>query len=543
MASQPLVMSDPRMVAEFVRQSEFKGLTEKRFAVPPDYAALLFVNGELKDAFKGGHFSVGGVMTSLKSIIGGSSHVGMLLADLKPFQVKFAVQGTSRDQISIAGVATFELQVNPDKPSNILGMMHGVNRAAADKLGPGRRALSRDDILVRMQPHLTDRVVEAGLSRMDAADIRGNVGFQNKLQADFMEEVERIFGSLGLLINSVSLEWAANEAEAEAFARAEAERAEDRADFELANLRRQIERQDDAFEFQIKSELEKAKLQSATEDELERLALESQVALIDTREAHERRQELELIEHEVLTLRKERTARFENEIAETDHRETLLRKMAKHKEFERQAAELDAQQVSRMRKDEAFTQQDIDQRVQQQQFDNIERMQAAERVQIEFEARMRILEADAEGKRRTDEKALDAKSKIDMINALKGQSAEVIMAINAGLSPEVANVLVEQARAKAEGDSGAKVMSVMQQMVDAATNSQIRSEEQARAMFKMGMDGAANVAQGNGASGGGSGTGTQSSASADAQIECPKCSRMISSTARFCIGCGMQLRT
>ena len=29
MASQPLVLSDPRMVAEFVRQSEFKGITER----------------------------------------------------------------------------------------------------------------------------------------------------------------------------------------------------------------------------------------------------------------------------------------------------------------------------------------------------------------------------------------------------------------------------------------------------------------------------------------------------------------------------------
>lgn len=542
MASQPLVLSDPRMVAEFVRQSEFKGITEKRFAVPPDYAALLFVNGELKDAFKGGHFSVGGLMNALKGVIGGSSHVGMLLADLKPFQIQAAFAGTTRDQVRVAGVATVEMQVNPDKPSNILGMMHGVSRSAEDKLGPGRRALSRDDILARMRPHLTDRVVEAGIGRMDANDLRGNIAFQDKLQADFMTEIERVFGDVGLLVNSVSFEWAANEVEAAEMGRAEAERAEDRADFELEQLKRRVERQDDAFEFQLKSDVERARLQSAAEDELERLALESQVSLVDARQGHERRQELELLEHEIRTLQAERTARFENEIAEADQQETLTRKMARLKEFQRDIARLDAEQINRMRKDEAFTQQDIDQRVQQQQLDNIERMQAMERTQIEFETKLKILEGDAAHRREIDHKTADAKGKLDMINALKGQSAEVILAINSGLSPEVANVLVEQARAKAEGESGAKVMAVMQQMVDAATSSQVRSEEQARAMFQMGMAGAANVAQGTGASGGGSGGGTLSSAPVAAEVECPKCGRANDAKARFCVGCGNKLR-
>ena len=51
MASQPIILSDPRVLAEFMRQSEFQSFFEKRFAVPPDYAALLFKNGELIDAF------------------------------------------------------------------------------------------------------------------------------------------------------------------------------------------------------------------------------------------------------------------------------------------------------------------------------------------------------------------------------------------------------------------------------------------------------------------------------------------------------------
>jgi len=533
------------MVAEFVRQSEFKGLTEKRFAVPPDYAALLFVNGELKDTFKGAHFSVGGLVNALKGVVGGSQHVGMLLADLKPFRIDMGFRGLSRDKFEVAGVASLEIQVNPDQPSNILGMMHGVGRAASDKQGPGRLALSKDDIAARIRPHLTDRVVEEGFSRMDAEDIRGNRGFQDKLQADFMAEVERVFGSLGLLINAVSFEWAANEAEAQAMARAEAEREDERADFELEQLKRAIARQDDAFEFQLTSQIDRAKLQLASEDELERLALDSQIGLIDAREAHQRRQELELIEHEIRTLEKERTARFNNEIAEADQKETLTRKLAKLKEFEREIAELDAQQLNRMRKDEAFTQQDIDQRIQQQQIENISRMQAMERTQHEFEVKMRVLEADAASQRELAGQGAETKGKIDMINALKGQSAEVIMAINAGLSPEVANVLVEQARAKADGESNAKVMSVMQQMVDAATSSQVRSEEQARAMFQMGMAGAGDVAQGVGTRGAGGEAVSDGRAPAAAQgdVECSSCGRMNDAKNRFCIGCGHQLRS
>src|SRR3990167_284643 len=213
MPSEPVVLSDPRMLAEFMRQSEFKAFFEKRFAVPPDYAALLFKNGQLIDAFKGGHFSVGGVVDKLKGIFGGSTHIGMMIADLKPFSVQTALKALSKDKIEIAGVATLELQVDPDKPSNILGMMHGVTRSGSDPETPGRKALSKADVLDRIRPHLSDRVFEAAIGRMNAAEIRGTTGLQDKVQADIMLEVERIVGDLGLIVRAVSLEWAMNTAE------------------------------------------------------------------------------------------------------------------------------------------------------------------------------------------------------------------------------------------------------------------------------------------------------------------------------------------
>lgn len=541
MASQPLVLSDPRMVAEFVRQSEFKGITEQRFAVPPDYAALLFVNGELKDTFKGGHFSVGGLMNALKGIIGGSQHVGMLLADLKPFQIEAEFEGVTRDHVETMGKLTVEMQVNPDHPSNILGMMHGVTRGASDEKGPGRKALSRLDIYNRMAEHMLVRVFQETLSRVDAEDLRGNAGVQDKIQADMMAEIERIFGNLGLLVNAVTVNFAKNEVEAEAMRRAKETREDEAADFELARLKRQIERNDDAFEFQLKSDIDKAKLQSAAEDELERLALDSQVALLDARTEHERRQAIEALGHEIKMLRSERVARFENEIAEADQVETLTRKMKKRRELELEIDELEAKHTHAMKKAGAFNQADIDAHIQRQQHEHLKRMQELDHQNREFDVKLRIMEAKAQSDIVNAGKKTDQDGKIDQIKALRGLSAAEIKAITAGLSPDVAKVLVEEARAQAEGASNAKVMEVMQQMVDAATASQIRSEQQARDMFAMGMAGTANVAQGKGHQAQ-PGIPTSDAAPAPAEIECPKCGRKSPATSRFCMGCGNQLR-
>ncbi|MEE2877694.1 MAG: hypothetical protein VX593_01695, partial [Pseudomonadota bacterium] len=225
MASQPLVLTDPDLLAEFVRESEFKTFFEKRFATPPDLEALLFRNGELIDTYKGAHFSVGGLANGLKRVIGGSSHVALMLADLKPFQVHLPVRGLSKDKVEIEGLATLELQLDPDKPANILGLMSGVTRNEAgreesDYASAGRKSLSRLDVLERIAPHFSDRVFEAAVGRVNASDIRGERGLQDKIQADMMHEAKRVCGDLGVLVRAVSVEWAINEVEREAFAKA-----------------------------------------------------------------------------------------------------------------------------------------------------------------------------------------------------------------------------------------------------------------------------------------------------------------------------------
>ena len=541
MPSEPVVLSDPRMLAEFMRQSEFKAFFEKRFAVPPDYAALLFKNGQLIDAFKGGHFSVGGVVDKLKGIFGGSTHIGMMIADLKPFSVQTALKALSKDKIEIAGVATLELQVDPDKPSNILGMMHGVTRSGSDPETPGRKALSKADVLDRIRPHLSDRVFEAAIGRMNAAEIRGTTGLQDKVQADIMLEVERIVGDLGLIVRAVSLEWAMNTAEIEAMERADADRRQTALDHRLEIIKREIEREQDATEFSLKSEVDIAKLQNASEDELKLMALNSEITFLDAREGAKRRQELEALGHEIKTLEIERKARFEDSLATASNATDLLEIRKRQAAVERDIALIQQNQADQMRKSGAFTEVEITAAVQAQQADHIARLQQIEIQANEAEANLAIRLSGATTQNEIAVLDAKARSKANEIGAFKSMSPEQILAINAGLSSDVAQVLAEQARAK--GASSSETMAAMREMVEAATAAQIRSEAQARDMFRMGMEGAVGVAHGAGGKEGGAPASSGSSQASASTIECAKCSAVNLAKANFCKQCGHKLRT
>ncbi len=538
MSSQPIILSDPRMLAEFMRQDEFKAFFEKRFAVPPDYAALLFKNGELIDAFKGGHFSVGGIADRLKSLIGGSTHVSMLIADLKPFQVQTVLKSTSRDKIDIAGVLTLELQVNPDKPSNILGMMHGVTRAASQDNTPGRKALAKADILARIRAHLVDRVFEAILGQVDAVAIRGNISLQDKLQADILKEVERIVGDLGLIVRSTSVEWNQNSEEAAEQARMDAERQQRDLDFKIELAKRQAERQKDATEFRIETDLDIARLENAKEDELQRLTMESEIRFADARQNNQRRQEVEELEHQIKVLERERKFKFEEALA-TAQNATELR------EFQKTQLQLDVEMdaikglhLQEMKKSDAFSEAEITALVQRQAREHISELQEIEMRGDRIRSEIKRLEKQQE----FDEEERKRQHELNLLKHKKDMTPEQLLAAQAGLSPSVANVLAEQARASGAGQE--QTMALMREMVEAATAAQIRTEAQALEMTKISMQGAVGVAEG---AGGGTASARVSPPAATAtepvMIDCPKCSTPAPATAKFCMKCGHKLRT
>ncbi|KCZ55603.1 hypothetical protein HY29_11850 [Hyphomonas beringensis] len=556
MASSPLVLTDPNLLAEFVRESEFKAFFEKRFATPPDLAALLFRNGELIDTFKGAHFSVGGLATALKGVVGGSTHIAIMLADLKPFQVQLPVKALSRDNVEIAGLATLELQLNPEKPSNILGLMGGVTRKQTDKTTgdmpvTGRKALSRIDVLDRIAPHFSDRVMEAIVGRMDAADIRGEAGLQDKIQADMMQEAERVCGDIGVLVKAVSIQWAMNAVEREAFEKAQIERQQEAMDYQLHLLKREVERQSDATEVKLNASVDMAKIQSASEDELAHMVLQSEISFIDAREAATRRQEMEALAHEIEVLRTERAAKMENDIAEASHVTDLTNEAGNLRASERSIEMLDAQHVAEMKKLGVLTDIELRERSQRMEMElaRIAQEQSAKNLRSLMEIEGDAADRDTDRDIRRDNSATEnelAKMRADMesrtaqLTAGSKMTPEQILAINAGLSADVAEVLKEQARAKTSNSEDS--MQVMKELIKGATEEREASRRHELDILKAGMTGATGVAHGAGGKSGNGGSEDGAETPPD-KVECPECGRVLPAKAKFCTGCGHKMRT
>ncbi len=556
MASQPLVLTDPNLLAEFVRETEFKAFFEKRFATPPDLAALLFRNGELIDTFKGAHFSVGGLANAIKGVVGGSTHIALMLADLKPFQAQIPVSALSRDNVEVSGTATLELQLDPDKPSNILGLMGGISRqqsapGGGDAPKSGRKALSRIDVVDRIAPHFADRVMEAVIRRMDAADIRGETGLQDKIQADMMREAERVCGDLGILVNAVSVKWVMNAVEREAFERAQIDREQEALDYQLELLKREVSRQAEATEVRITTNVDLAKLENASEDELAHMVLQSEVKFLDAREDATRRQEMQALAHEIEVLRTERAARMENHLAEASHVTDLTKEAGRLRETERNIELLDTKHVAEMTKIGALTDIELQERRQRMELE-IARLAAEQsannlRSLMEMESGVKDRDADRDIKRegastanKIAENKAEAEARVAQLQAGSRMTPEQILAINAGLSPDVADVLKEQARASAAAGEG--TMDSMRELIRGAAEERESSRMHELNILKAGMAGATGVAHGAGGKSSGDDL-SQDLQSAPTKVECPECGRVLPAKANFCTGCGHKMRT
>jgi len=555
MASQPLVLTDPNLLAEFVRETEFKAFFEKRYATPPDLAALLFRNGELVDAFKGAHFSVGGLATAIKSAVGGSTHIALMLADLKPFPVQIPVSGLSKDKVEIRGVATLELQLNPDKPANILGLMGGVSRQQFDEETgdvpiTGRKALTRMDVIERIAPHFDDRVMEAAIGRMNADEIRGEAGLQDKIQADMMKEAERISGDIGVLVRAASVTWAMNAVEREDFERAQIARQQEALDYELELLNREVSRQSEATRVKVATNVDLAKLENASEDELAHMVLDSEISFLDARETATRRQEMQALAHEIELLRTERSTKMEGQLAEASHLTDLTQEAGRLRAFERDIELLDTKHVSEMRKIGAFTEHDITERKQrmdleigriaaQQSADNLRTLMDMEQGVEDRKADRDIKVSSAGTANKIAETKADTDARLAQLQAGAKMTPEQILAINAGLSADVADVLKEQARANAQAGDGA--MESMRELIKGAAEERATSRDHELNILKAGMTGASGVAHG---AGGKSGDGTPAELSdTPTKVDCPECGRTLLAKANFCTGCGHKMRT
>ncbi|MEL7199716.1 MAG: hypothetical protein AAGL10_15505 [Pseudomonadota bacterium] len=556
MASQPLVLTDPKMLAEFVRQSQLKTILEKRFAAPADLGAILFRDGAIVDGFKGTQFSLGGVWENLKGVIGGSHHYEIMLVDLKPFTATIPVRGMSKDNVEIVGEATFELQINPDKPTNALGLMRGISRNESDpdekggRVSAGRKALMVSDVVERIEPHFRERVFGSILSRHNAEEIRGNRGMQDQIQADMMKEAERILGDLGVMASSATANFATNEAERQQFELARVKREEEIKDFQLEVLKRQVEREADSTAFMLNTQLDQAKLKQANDDELRLMVLDSETGFIDARETHARRQELEALDHEAGIVLAEAQAKTKIALSEIDDSmakteatialtkvENELHALKEDFRLKREQIANDARR--KQAKEEAEHDDDIDdiKRGKRKKDHEQEREEAEDWAELAAKNRDRKVDTDLrEGKGQAEirimEKDAQAKNEIDKMLAAGRLTPEQLREYMPGMSESAAQVAV--ARAQAEGRNA-------DQMIDLVREMTRDSRDHEHRMFETGMKGGGSMAAGLGgkSDGGFSGAG----GSKEQMLECPNCKTLNPARAKYCKACQTQLRT
>ena len=500
MATTHIKLSDDNLLAEYVELERFKGLVEQRIAIGPDTMAMLIRDGQIVQASAGAHISVGGWWRSIKDAVAGQHALRLMIADLKPFQLTTTATALTRDNVPITCEFVIELQVNPEKPANVLGLMkeHGLT--------------TKSSILARLMPHLGERVLNAGIRQVDALELRGNNALQDKVQADSMKEVERIAADMGLIARVVSVNWAFNEEEKAMILKRQQEREQEILEREFKILNRGIEREAETTILRLNADFDVEKAKVTTEDDLRDLILSNELEFIDARETGVRIQQMKALEHEIQMNRAQRLDGLKAQLEAEDHKIDMARSGGQRRDVEmdltkrekehtlavssinaeiriveRAIEEADRKQALALTKLEELQRLELASRAHE---DQLKTMRGLQDVEIDAEERrlnLNIKGGDADHRRQIESKRLEQEANLEKIKALRDASPETILAIQAGFSPAVANVMVEQAKAKSV--NSAEQMNLMREMIQQAQNAQVQSEAQARHMFDAGMQG------------------------------------------------------
>ena len=527
MTSTDWTPSDPQILAEYVPLEDFKGILQQRIGISPDQVALLIRDGRLVGTYKGAHFSVGGLWQKFKNLIGGEHTLRLLVADLKPFPVAGDIEDLSRDRVAVAASVVIEFQLDPEKPQNILGLMQG------------REALTRQDLYQRLIPHLRDRVFASVLNQVDAAEIRGNRRLQDKLQSDVMLEAERLFGDLGLMVRAASLTWALNDEERAAMEERNREREQEMLDREFARRKRELERESEAREFVVRSDLAAETLKAASEDELKHLFLRQELAFADVRDQGLRQQQLNKLNHEIELLNVERRAAYAKALEDADNGVEKARLHERLTEVELEIEQM--QSLQRLKLERLKEEQNLDlaERARRQQ---LESMRGLNDLELDGESRRRGMEREdrlTDHQMELERKRLESESELARLKAQGGMTPEQILAINAGLSSEVAQIFAE--RARTEGMGADKQQVLLREMLELSKANHASSDQQARFFYEKGIQGVVAASQGGNAAS--HADPAPAAVTERGEVECPACHRDIPTSDRFCRFCGHQMRT
>lgn len=541
-------------VAAYLPEAELKGVLEKRIAVSPDCAAIVIRDGKVVSALKGAHLSVGGLWQSLKELIGGKHALRVLIADLKPFQKTATLSGFTRDKVEVQAELVLELALNPEKPADIMGLV---------TVGT---AVLRDDIVDRILPLVSERVLLNELMSHDAKELRANNGLQDRIQAQLMREVERVVGDMGLLVRSSSVNFARNEEEQQAIDLRARERAERMVQAGFERAQRDVQRESAGTILRLETTQDVERLKRMNEGQLAELVQSNQLRLADNRTAAMRLEQHRQLMHELESAQARRDAAYKDRIASTSNERDAQRitldqrrdAMAFDAERRRQDVELKRiETLADLELRKAGQLQDLDVRAQTelqgldikkrtdfQGLDvadrahdvNYRKLSDLQKLELERERALRGLNKEdfatqhsAEMERRMQQ----TQAEYDKLKLQSSMSPDVLLAIQAGASPHVAQVFAEKAKAM-----GTEKEALLREMMALQRNSKVESDAQARDMFDRAVDSLAKV----GAARMKDGRGAEAAGDDDDTTECPKCHHKVAVAARFCRNCGHQMR-
>lgn len=514
MASEILTLTSDDILCEYVPLPGIKGFASERVAVGPDLLALLIRDGQVAHATHGAHIQVGGAWQAIKTAIGGSHAIRLLLADLKPFAVADTFTALSRDDVRVTGEVTLELQVNPEKAANILAF-------ASD-----HEIVTKAAVAERLAPHIGDRALQAAVREVDALALRGDAAVQDRVQALIMEEAERVFGDMGLMVRAASINWAVNEEEIAAMQRRAEAREQEMLDAKLANLQREIKRAAAVTTLQIGTEADIETLKAKGDHELRQLVLEQETEYVDTKETAARVQRMKALEGEIAEIQREQQAKFDMALNEARSEVDV-----KRIQLESRKLDLELDKLTRSQQAELHHLEEMNRLAIARAAHDLHKTQLTDLQEIEIAGKSANLDLDIRGDdaahaRTMERERLRVEAEQQKLSQQRDLTPDQILAIQAGLSPEVAAIFSE--RAKTDTASNAEKMALMERLVESGA----KTGEQAKFYFEQFKEGVVGVAAGA------AGKKTET----DATVLCPQCRAENPAEAAFCQRCAAPLR-
>ena len=514
MASEIITLSGNDVLCEYVPLPGIKGFASERVAVGPDLLALLIRDGKIAHATHGAHIQVGGAWQAIKSAIGGSHAIRLLIADLKPFSVSKTFTALSRDNVRVTGDVTVELQVNPEKAANVLAF-------ASD-----HEIVTRMDVADRLAPHIGDRALQQAVREADALALRGDAATQDRVQALMMQEAERIFGDMGLMVRAASINWAVNEEEIAAMMQRAEAREQEMLDTKLSSLQREIKRTAAVTTLQLGVEADTETLKAKNDHELRQLVLEQENEFVDTRESAARVQRMKALEGEIAEIQREQQAKFDLALNEAKSDVEV-----KRIQMEATKLDLEIERLTRSQRAELHHLEEMNNLAIAREAHALNREKLTDLQDIELAGKrgnveVDILKDDATHSRTMERERLRMEAEQAKLAQQRDLTPDQLLAIQAGLSPEVAAIFSE--RAKSEGQSNAEKMALMERLVESGA----KTGEQAKFYFEQFKEGVVGVAAG-------------AAGKADDKqttVLCPQCRAENPADAAFCQRCAAPLR-